>query len=106
MANDWSRQKEDTKRKKRFTTRDICVRLVNTYPDHIVHDNGLDITSTCENFAEIVSRDFDKGKQKYYFSREFEDYNDCLWFMMHCLPELSEVCEEFLESHEDENNYL
>lgn len=81
-----------------LTPRELVEKLVSTYPDSIEDvDGDLNFEATCENLADCILRDFDPGRQKYYFLREFTGRTDCIRYLRNELQDLVELCQEFID---------
>ena len=93
---------EGIKKKKRYSDESVIEMLISTYPDSITVEEGrVCFDETCETMAQSIMENFDTGRQKYYFAREFEGYNDCLYYLRNTLSRLWEKCQEFVDNHSD-----
>lgn len=90
-----------------MTEKEIVKKLVGTYPNSIVPvaltcgKCAVDFVSTVDNFAADIMRDFDAGRQKYYFNRTFENVEDCSRYIATYLHDLEEACQEFVDETYD-----
>ena len=90
-----------------MTEKEIVKKLVGTYPNSIVPVAlsygrcAVDFVNTVDNFAADVMRDFDAGRQKYYFDRTFENVEDCSRYLVTYLHDLEEVCQDFVDDTYD-----
>lgn len=77
---------------------ELCEKLINTYPNSIVEDDGeLNFEETAYNFASDLMDEVQNFKQrKKYFGRDFIDIDDCYRWIINELPELYEMCFNFL----------
>lgn len=86
-----------------MTEKEIVKKLVGTYPNSIVPVPltygrcAVDFVSTVENFAIDIMRDFDTGRQNYYFNRTFENVEDCSRYLATYLHDLEEACQDFVD---------
>jgi len=92
----------EKKKEKRYSNDAVIDMLIATYPGAITVEDGLvNFDDTCDNFTEIIMEKFEPGRQKYYFAREFEGYNDCKRYVRNELQRLLERCQEFVDEHPD-----
>ena len=90
-----------------MTEKEIVKKLVGTYPNSIVPVAltcgrcAVDFVNTVDNFAADIMRDFDEGRQKYYFNRTFENVEDCSRYIATYLHDLEEACQEFVDETYD-----
>ena len=90
-----------------MTEKEIVKKLVGTYPNSIVPialnygGCAVDFVSTVDNFAADIMRDFDAGRQKYYFNIVFENVEDCARYIARYLHDLEEACQTFVDETYD-----
>lgn len=92
-------------RRTTLSKRDIAEKIVSTYPDSIEENAGdLNFDVTCDNFAERIMEEFDVGRQKFYFGREFMTITDCVKYIRNELPDILELCQAFIDDVSDDND--
>ena len=90
-----------------MTEKDIVKKLVGTYPNSIVPIGtsyghvAVDFVNTVDNFAADIMRDFDNGRQNYYFNTTFDSVEDCAKYIARYLHDLEEACQEFVDNTYD-----
>ena len=82
---------------KRQKQEELATKLLNTFPNCIVEDDGvIDIEETVDALSNVIMSKFDKKKQKYYFGEVFASPEECYRWLLDELPDLQEICYEII----------
>jgi hypothetical protein len=92
-----------TKKTSKTMIKDNLVkRLINTYTDEIIIEDGeLDFENTVYNFAVKIVDEIDPSQQKSMLGYVFDDYEECYSFLENNLPTLRHELEIFTDKDAD-----